>query len=84
MNNPIIQMMMAMIRQNPSALLRFCGFDVPTTITNPQQILQHLTQSGQVNQQQLDYAQQMAKSGQIDPNLLNNAQRALQMFGGFK
>lgn len=72
MANPLFQMMggagnnnilgmLTQLKQNPLALLNRAGYNVPGNISNPQQIIQHLVQSGQVNQQQLDYAQQMAR-----------------------
>ena len=73
MANPLFQMMggmmggnnimgmLSQLKQNPMALLNRAGYNVPGNITGPQQIVQHLVQSGQVNQSQLDYAQQMAQ-----------------------
>lgn len=72
MANPLFQMMggmggnnimgmLSQLKQNPMAMLSRAGFNVPGNLTGPQQIVQHLVQSGQVNQQQLDYAQQMAQ-----------------------
>ena len=69
MSNPLYQMMggnniismLPQIKQNPMAFLNRAGFNVPAGITGPQQIVQHLVQTGQVNQQQLNYAQQMAQ-----------------------
>lgn len=48
------------IRQNPAAFLQQAGFNIPQGMTDPQQMVQHLLQSGQVNGQQLQAAQQMA------------------------
>lgn len=56
----IMQMLPGM-KQNPLNALQSAGFNVPTNMSNPQQILQHLVQSGQINQSQLDYAQKMAQ-----------------------
>ena len=53
--------MMAQLQQNPLALLNKAGFNVPTNINSPQQIIQYLTQTGQINQNQLNQAQQMAQ-----------------------
>ena len=72
MANPLFQMMggmggnnimgmLSQLKQNPMAMLSRAGFNVPGNVSGPQQIIQHLVQSGQVNQQQLDYAQQMAQ-----------------------
>lgn len=56
----IMQMLPGM-KQNPLGTLQSVGFNVPNGLNNPQQIIQHLMQTGQVNQQQLNYAQQMAQ-----------------------
>lgn len=64
MNNGMIGNIMQMIpqiRQNPLAVLKQAGYNIPTGFNNPNQIIQHLVQSGQVNQGQLDYAQRMAQ-----------------------
>ena len=52
--------MLSQLKQNPLALLQKAGFNIPN-INNPQQIIQHLTQTGQINQNQLNQAQQMAQ-----------------------
>ena len=44
------------------ALLRQAGFNVPQNISDPQAILQHLMNSGQVSQGQLDQARQMVRN----------------------
>lgn len=49
------------LKQNPSAFLKQAGFSVPDGINNPQQIIQHLMQSGQINQTRPVQAQQMAR-----------------------
>ena len=49
------------LKQNPMALLQRAGFNVPMNLSNPQQIINHLTQTGQINQGQLNQAQQMAQ-----------------------
>ena len=56
-----VMSMLSQLKQNPLALLNRAGYNVPANISSPQQIVQHLVQSGQVNQSQLDYAQQMAQ-----------------------
>lgn len=73
MSNPLFQMMggmsggnnilgmLSQLKQNPLSMLNRAGYNIPGNISSPQQIVQHLVQSGQVNQQQLDYAQQMAR-----------------------
>lgn len=56
-----IMQMLPQIKQNPMAFLQNARFNVPANLNNPNDILNHLVQSGQVNQQQLDYAQKMAQ-----------------------
>lgn len=64
MNNGLagnIMQMLPQFKQNPLSALMGAGYKIPANMNNPQQILQHLVQSGQVNQGQLDYAQRMAQ-----------------------
>lgn len=68
MSNPIMggrpqnpMAMLAQIKQNPMALLQRAGFSVPQNITNPQDIIQHLMNSGQVSQSQINQAMSKAK-----------------------
>ena len=58
--NNILQML-GQLKQNPLALLQKAGFNVPGNINSPQAIVQHLTQTGQINQNILNQAQQMAQ-----------------------
>lgn len=69
MNNPF-EMLMNMgnmlqmasqLRQNPMAMLQKAGLNVPANLTDPQQMIQHLMNSGQVTQQQFDQARQQAQ-----------------------
>lgn len=55
--------MLAQLRQNPMALLQKAGFNVPAglNLNNPQAIVQHLMNSGQITQDQVNQAQQMAQ-----------------------
>ncbi len=57
--NPI--QMLSQLQSNPLGMLRKAGFNVPDNINNPQAIIQHLMNSGQINQNQLTQAQQMAQ-----------------------
>lgn len=54
--------MLSQLKSNPMGLLRQAGFNVPTNINNPQAIIQHLMNSGQISQSQLTQAQQMAQN----------------------
>lgn len=61
-NGPMGMMNMLMqLKQNPMGLLQKAGYSIPSNLSDPQQIIQHLTQSGQINQAQLNQAQQMAQ-----------------------
>ena len=59
-NNPLS--LLTQLKSNPLALLNRAGYQIPTNINSPQDILQYLMNSGQVSQQQMNYAQQMAKT----------------------
>lgn len=54
--------MLAQLQSNPLAMLKQAGFNVPTNINSPQEIIQHLMSSGQISQQQVNDARQMAKN----------------------
>lgn len=51
--------MLQQLRQNPAAVLRKAGLNIPANLNDPQQIVQHLMQSGQVPQQRYQQALQM-------------------------
>jgi len=53
--------MLSQIRSNPLGVLRQAGYNVPDGVNSPQQIIQHLMNSGQISQQQLSNAQTMAQ-----------------------
>lgn len=68
MNNPLVSgmpsspmQMLAQLKSNPLGMLKKAGYNVPSDVSNPQAIIQHLMNSGQVTQQQLTKAQQMAQ-----------------------
>lgn len=56
MNN--ILSMINQFKTNPMALLSQ-RFNIPSNITDPQAIIQHLLNSGQINQNQLNSVMQM-------------------------
>ena len=60
--SPIVNMQNALnqLRSNPAAILKQSGLNIPDGMNNPQQIINHLLQSGQINQGRLSQAQQMA------------------------
>lgn len=69
-NNPLmgnmangfnVMQQLQQLRQNPMQFLRQRGFNVPDNVTDPQAIIQHLMNSGQVSQQQMNQAQAMAQ-----------------------
>lgn len=47
------------LRANPAETLKMAGINIPNGMTNPQQIIQHLIQSGQVPQNRLAQVMQM-------------------------
>lgn len=53
--------MLSQLRSNPVGMLKQAGYNIPDGMTNPQQIINHLLNSGQVNQGRLNMAQQMAQ-----------------------
>lgn len=57
-----IMRMLPQLKSNPLAMLRQAGFNVPANLNNPQEIIQYMMNSGQISQQQLSQAQQMAQN----------------------
>jgi hypothetical protein len=51
--------MLQQIRQDPVSVLRQAGLNIPANLHDPQQIVQHLMQSGQVPQGRYQQALQM-------------------------
>ncbi|MBP5720405.1 MAG: hypothetical protein J6W82_05015 [Bacteroidales bacterium] len=51
--------MLQQLRADPAAFLGKAGLSIPAGMTSPQQILQHLMQSGQVTQGRYQQAMQM-------------------------
>ncbi len=51
--------MVQQLRANPAAMLRSRGLNIPDGMSNPQQIVQHLVQSGQVPNSRLQQIMQM-------------------------
>ena len=54
--------LLSQLRTNPMSVLRQAGYNVPESLNNPQQIIQHLMNSGQITQEQVNNAQMMAQS----------------------
>ena len=52
--------MLQQLRQNPVQMLRQAGLNVPDNLTSPNDIIQHLMNSGQVSQDAYNRARQMA------------------------
>lgn len=52
--------MLQQLRQNPVQMLRQAGLNVPDNLSDPNQIIQHLMNSGQISQQRYEQARQMA------------------------
>lgn len=58
--NPI--QMLSQLKGNPAQMLKQAGYSIPDGMNNPQQIVNHLLNSGQVNNGRLSMAQQMARN----------------------
>lgn len=56
--NPM-QMLQALM-QNPAQMLRRAGLNVPGNLNDPNAIIQHLMNSGQISQESYNQARQMA------------------------
>ena len=54
--------MLSQLKSNPLALLQQAGFNVPANVNGPEAIIQHLMNSGQISQAQLNQAQSMARN----------------------
>lgn len=53
--------MLAQLKSNPMAVLKRYGFNVPDNLNDPNAIIQHLMNSGQLSQGQYEKARQMAQ-----------------------
>lgn len=62
MNKPNPMAMLNQLKSNPIAFLRNAGLNVPQNLTDPNAIIQHLMNSGQISQQQFERARQMAQA----------------------
>lgn len=64
MNNPMMGMnplqMIQQLKANPIQFLQRAGFNVPSNLNSPNDIIQHLMNSGQISQQNYERARQMA------------------------
>ena len=68
-NNPLSNPLMAnggnpmqllqQLRQNPVQFLRQAGLNVPADLSDPNAIIQHLMNSGQITQERYNQARQM-------------------------
>lgn len=71
MNNPMqILQMISNLQQNPMQILKQAGLNIPNGVNSPQDIIQHLLNSGQITQEQVNQAQQMQKNPMF-ANLFN-------------
>ena len=59
MNNML--QMLQMLQQNPLQILQSRGFNVPQNLNDPNAIIQHLMNTGQISQQQYQSARMMAE-----------------------
>lgn len=63
-NNPMMGMnpmqMIQQLKANPIQFLQRAGYNVPSNLNSPNDIIQHLMNSKQITQQQYERARQMA------------------------
>jgi len=52
---------MQQLRSNPAATLKKAGYTIPEGMASPQQIINHLLQTGQLQQAQYNQAMQMLR-----------------------
>ena len=62
LNPMMIMSMLNQVKSNPLALLSQNGFNAPKNVSDPHEIVNHLVQSGQVNQNVINQAMQIAQS----------------------
>lgn len=60
MPNQMFMQMLQQLQRNPVQMLRQAGLNVPDNLNDPNQIIQHLMNSGQISQQRYEQARQMA------------------------
>lgn len=53
------QQALSQLQSDPSGVLKQIGLNVPAGMTNPQQMVQHLMQTGQIPQSRFSQAMQM-------------------------
>ena len=53
--------MLSQLKGNPAQMLKQVGYNIPANMNNPKEIINHLLNSGQVNNSRLNMAQQMAR-----------------------
>lgn len=68
MHNPMIpqqqpnmMQMLQQLRSNPMRMLQQAGFQIPQNLNDPNAIIQHLMQSGQLSQDRYNQLYQMAQ-----------------------
>ena len=60
-SQPNLMQMIQQIRSNPMQFIQRAGFRVPQNMTDPNAIIQHLMQTGQISQQRYNQAFQTAQ-----------------------
>ena len=61
--NPL--QLMQQLKADPIRFIRQAGFNIPDNLNDPNAIIQHLMNSGQVSQQRYEQARQMAQKFKI-------------------
>lgn len=58
-NQPNMMQMIQQLTANPIQFLQRAGYNVPDNLNDPNAIIQHLMNSGQISQQRYEQARQM-------------------------
>jgi len=59
---PNIMQALGQFRQNPIGALKQAGYNIPDNMNNPEQIVNYLMQSGQLNNSKVGQITQMARN----------------------
>jgi hypothetical protein len=60
MNPQMMMQLLPNLKSNPAGFLQSRGISIPQNMTDPQQILQYLVNSGRFSQEQINQAMSMA------------------------
>lgn len=58
---PDMQQLLAQLKADPAGMMKKAGLSIPAGMNNPQQIINHLLQSGQIGNQRLQAVYQIMR-----------------------